>query len=180
METAIKKAINDKERKVLAYLAEEYEECAYYFRSIVKHTALELKDVRRACRSLSKKGYAEYRRGLFDDDGMVAGSGYQATRDGALLVRGCIDCKTRIADMVTGQCQLCWETVETKKRLQEMEALDIPTSHLESAKVSLCDLDILKRHYDAKRRPLKLTATSALAQLNKLVKPYQRHYSLTK
>lgn len=167
--------INENERKVLEYIAEEYDEMAYYFRGIVKHTGLELKQVRRACRSLARKGYAEYRRGLFNEDGMTAGSGYSATREGALIVRGCKDCKIRVSDMVTGQCNSCWEIEEKAKRLKEMEAESIPIGDL--GKVSLCDLDILWEHYEENGIPAKLTAAKALAQINKLVRQYQRHYT---
>lgn len=170
--------INENERKVLEVLAEEWDEMAYYFRAIVKHTGLDLKQVRRACRSLAKKGYAEYRRGLFNEDGMAAGSGYSATREGALLVRGCIGCKIRIATMENGQCQTCWEIVETRERIKAMESMGIPTTHLGWANVSLCDLDILRKHYEQNGIPAKLRPAGALAQVNRLVKQYGRHYKI--
>ena len=56
-----------------------------YFRFITKETGLTLKEVRRACHSLAKKGLAEYVRGLFDDEGFTAGSGYCATEKGREL-----------------------------------------------------------------------------------------------
>lgn len=172
----VKFKINEKERKVLVCLAADAD-LAYYFRHIVKDTKLELAEVRRACRSLAKKGYAEYRRGLFDEEGMAAGSGYMATHEGELAVNGCKDCHIRVADMVTGQCQPCWEVVETKEQLQDMEMRGISTGHLEIAKVSLCDLDILKKHH-AKNGSPKLGPKTALAQVNRLVKPYNRKYSI--
>lgn len=43
---------------------------------------LDIKAVRRACRSLRRKGLAEYVRGLFNEDGMVAGSGYCISTEG--------------------------------------------------------------------------------------------------
>ena len=48
-------------------------------------TKLEKTQVRRSVRSLARKGLAEFVRGLFDDDGMVAGSGYCCTRAGKEL-----------------------------------------------------------------------------------------------
>jgi hypothetical protein len=48
--------------------------------------------VRRACRSRAKKELAEFLRGLFDEDGMVAGSGYGATLKGAALINACDIC----------------------------------------------------------------------------------------
>lgn len=55
---------------------------AYYFRAFVERTGLNLTQVKRAVRGLARKGLAEYRRGLFDDDGLTAGSGYGITRKG--------------------------------------------------------------------------------------------------
>lgn len=81
--------INDNEQKVLECLTDGgYEEgTAFYFRGIVSKTGLDLKQVRRYCHSLTKKGLAEYVRGLFDDDGMAAGSGYAATNEGYKFIR---------------------------------------------------------------------------------------------
>lgn len=80
--------VSERERKCLEVLAAEYssEANCMYFRYIVKETGLELHQVRRSVRSLARKGLAEYHRGLFDDDGMVAGSGYCATEKGAKLI----------------------------------------------------------------------------------------------
>jgi len=82
--------INENEKKVLDYLvsrsAETGDTAYVYFRSIVAKTGLELKQVSRACRSLKKKGLAEYMRGLFDEDGMAAGSGYGNTEAGEKLI----------------------------------------------------------------------------------------------
>ena len=82
--------INENERKVLETLVHrnsETGEIAYmYFRNIAAETKLELKQVSRACRSLRKKGLAEFMRGLFSDDGMAAGSGYGATPEGEKFI----------------------------------------------------------------------------------------------
>ena len=88
--------LNDTEKRVLRALAEEWNEemNCYYFRTIATtvnesgNPKVDLKIVRRACRSLRRKGLAEYQRGLFNDDGEVAGSGYCATRAGAELIAG--------------------------------------------------------------------------------------------
>jgi len=76
--------INEKEEKCLRALAEYYDADAncMYFRGVVEQTKLELKEVRRAVRSLARKGLAQFERGLFDDDGQVAGSGYRCTLEG--------------------------------------------------------------------------------------------------
>jgi hypothetical protein len=85
--------INENEQKVLEYLASDYEEGrAYYFSSIEEETKLDKKVVRCACRPLARKGLAELVRGLFDDDGKVAGSGYSATLQGAQSVNHCDLC----------------------------------------------------------------------------------------
>jgi hypothetical protein len=72
------------ERKVLAFLVDKYSsyEDAFYscFAPIMAETALSRREVRRACRSLARKGLAKYERGLWSEDGGPAGSGYSATR----------------------------------------------------------------------------------------------------
>lgn len=177
----VNRNVSDREKKVLTMLAEHYdawEGRCVYTRTIAKETELTIEQARRSVKALVRKGLAEYHRGLFDDDGMVAGSGYCASKEGALLVNACKDCKTNLADMVTGQCQECWEKHEGAKRRVELGKIGIPTLHLWKAKVSLCDLDILKKHYEKEGVPEKLTNAGALKQINALVKEYQRHYSI--
>ena len=85
--------INDNERKVLQALsdfADESEEGAcLYTRSIAERAGLEEKQARRSIRALVRKGLAEYHRGLFNDDGMVAGSGYCISFIGHITLRPC-------------------------------------------------------------------------------------------
>jgi predicted transcriptional regulator len=52
------------------------------FKSIAKRSGLDIKHVRRTVRSLARKGLAEYGRGLWTEDGQVAGSGYCITDAG--------------------------------------------------------------------------------------------------
>lgn len=75
--------------KVLLFLAggSAPEECCWYFRGIADHTELSLPKVKRACRALKTQGLAECKHGLFDDDGMVAGSGYCATIKGLEIAK---------------------------------------------------------------------------------------------
>lgn len=90
--------INDKERKVLVVLAEAYqpdEWGAYAFKSLASQTKLEIKDVRRACRSLAKKGLARYERVLWNEDTGPAGAGYRATEEGAAFISPCDICGQR-------------------------------------------------------------------------------------
>ena len=91
-------------------LAEHFdsESNCLYNRYIAKEAELTEVQSRRAVRSLARKGYAKLERGLMDEDGMVAGSGYRATFEGALLVRACVDCFENVADMTDGRCNLCW------------------------------------------------------------------------
>lgn len=76
--------ISERELKALKALAENYgSDCnCLYFREVARRTKLPQVQVRRSVRSLARKGLAEYTRGLFNDDGMVAGSGYCCTRVG--------------------------------------------------------------------------------------------------
>lgn len=79
--------INDKERTVLEWLANEYsEDFGYYsFAPIVHHTKLTRAEVRRACRSLKRKGLTQFCVGLWSDNG-PAGSGYAATKAGVEFI----------------------------------------------------------------------------------------------
>ena len=54
----------------------------FYFREIQRRTGLEIRQIRRAARSLARKGLTKYVRGLFNEDGEIAGSGYCCTREG--------------------------------------------------------------------------------------------------
>lgn len=79
------------ERKVLRALSDTYDAhdgCFYGFKTIMRRTKLTRAVVRRACRSLKRKGLSEYGRGLWNDDGEVAGSGYAATKAGVALIGG--------------------------------------------------------------------------------------------
>ena len=80
--------ISEREQKCLKILAEHYQsdQNCLYFRAFTLSTRLNTKQVRRTVRSLARKGLAEYIRGLFDEDGMVAGSGYCATEEGYDLI----------------------------------------------------------------------------------------------
>lgn len=82
--------ISERERKVLEVLVETYrnseEGTCRYMKYIAQDCGLEYSQVRRAVRSLARKGLAEYHRGLFNDDGMVAGSGYCASKKGAEMI----------------------------------------------------------------------------------------------
>lgn len=72
--------------KALKALAEAYTDCEEFgylsFKGIARRSGLDPKFVRRTVRSLARKGFAEYGRGLWNDDGEMAGSGYCCTKAG--------------------------------------------------------------------------------------------------
>lgn len=71
------------EAKVLAALASVAGDFGVLsFRSIARRAKIKRTEIRRACRSLKRKGLAEFHRGCWTEDGEPAGSGYSATRAG--------------------------------------------------------------------------------------------------
>ena len=52
------------------------------FRGVERYSGLEKRLVRRTVRALARKGLAQYERGLFNEDGETAGSGYSLTKEG--------------------------------------------------------------------------------------------------
>lgn len=81
--------VSDRELKALTALYSTWyrgEAWCLYFKTIAEQSGLEPHTVRRTVRSLARKGLAEYQRGLFTDDGMIAGSGYACTKAGADLI----------------------------------------------------------------------------------------------
>lgn len=80
--------INYKERKCLEVLAEQgnggmNDFCYLHFRTIMDATKLTRAEVRRAVRSLARKGLTQYAKGLWTEDGEMFGAGYCCT-DGGL------------------------------------------------------------------------------------------------
>lgn len=73
---------------VLDYLVKQ--EFGYFvtFSHIEDETGFTRKRARFICRSLARKGLAQYSNGLFADDGSVCGSGYAATAAGRTA---CVD-----------------------------------------------------------------------------------------
>lgn len=71
--------LTENEEKVLDALFENtrtWGELCISFSYMQPETGLSIKEIGAACRSLKGKGYAEFYRGLMNDDGEVAGSGY--------------------------------------------------------------------------------------------------------
>lgn len=79
--------------KVLADQTDTWGEVCFYMRHIEEDTKLTRKEIVKACRTLRQLGYIEYIRGLMDEDGKVAGSGYCITSLGKALVFPCQNCK---------------------------------------------------------------------------------------
>lgn len=79
--------INPNEMKVLAALASVAGDFGCLsFRGVGQRVRLNRQIIRRACRSLARKGLAEFHRALWSEDGEPRGSGYCATRKGCAHV----------------------------------------------------------------------------------------------
>lgn len=115
MTTDSTQKVTEKERFVLMVLAEDYDSSGwgengfYNFKGIgqqlermIKEGAkvpimfpLEesgRKEIRKVCRSLKRKGLAEFQKALWSDDG-PAGAGYGATEKGAAVIKPCDKCE---------------------------------------------------------------------------------------
>lgn len=106
--------LTEKHRKVLRCLADDYSSDGMGFSgfaAIMAETKLDRRDVRLACRHLTRKGLAQFGRGLWTEDGEPRGSGYAATRAGADLdksfPRACEDCGKNPADLPSLICVGC-------------------------------------------------------------------------
>lgn len=83
-----KRLKNKKHIRVLEALADRWGDDGFCFASfdvIAKDTELDRRLVRRTVRLLARKGLAEYAKGLFTEDGEVAGSGYAVTDLGRVV-----------------------------------------------------------------------------------------------
>jgi hypothetical protein len=79
-------ALKDNQELVLRHLAGMQPEVYWPFSALTYRTKLTRAQVRLACRSLRRKGLAEFRAGLWTEDGEPAGAGYSATTLGRELV----------------------------------------------------------------------------------------------
>lgn len=64
------------------------EMCASFAGLSNPDSPLDRPRIRRACRSLARKGLAEYHRGLWTEDGEMAGAGYCITSAGQKAIVG--------------------------------------------------------------------------------------------
>ena len=56
--------------------------CVMSFATLASRSGLDRKLIRRTVRALARKGFAQYERGCWTDDGDMAGSGYRCTTEG--------------------------------------------------------------------------------------------------
>ena len=74
------------EMQVLRALADHYEPRGngmfFNFASLAVESEVPRSKIRRTVRSLARKGFAEYGKGLWTEDGRPAGSGYRCTDTG--------------------------------------------------------------------------------------------------
>lgn len=74
--------VSAREMQALNALAGICEEHYLNFKAIARRSKLDPAHVRRSVRALARKGLAEYAKGLWTDEGDLAGSGYRATAAG--------------------------------------------------------------------------------------------------
>lgn len=76
--------LTDAELRVLECLSDHYNADAncFPFKPLSEQCELTIDVVADAVRSLTRRGYAQFVRGLWDDEGKPAGSGYCCTRAG--------------------------------------------------------------------------------------------------
>ena len=82
--------VSEREQAVLNILANHYENDeanCLYMSYIANELKLEISQVRRAVRSLARKGLAILERGLMDYDGYLQGGGYRSTSGGYELIK---------------------------------------------------------------------------------------------
>jgi len=87
--------MSERERKVLEAMGLCYAGNPDYsymtFATIAADSGIDLKHIRRTVRSLARKGWAEYGKGLCDEDGEFRGAGYRCTLDGFIEYRKLIE-----------------------------------------------------------------------------------------
>lgn len=129
--------LNDNERKVLEVLEEisrpDGEMCVA-FNYIMGETKFDRKMVRKACRSLARKGLAAFYRGLMTEDGEVAGSGYSITTAGEAFLKPCDVCGGRITFeyVVDAEGRAEWEKDHDEKTAVQIRECE--THHKKSPK----------------------------------------------
>lgn len=85
--------MNANEEKILMAMMESGEDYYYAFATLASDTRIDRKAVRRACRSLARKGLTKYAKGLWNEDGEPCGSGYGLTDEGRVHASGLLCAK---------------------------------------------------------------------------------------
>lgn len=83
--------VAERDTKILSALNECGEDFAFLsFRTLSSRTGIDRRQVRLDVRRMARKGWTQYGRGLWTDDGEMAGSGYAITDAGraALQAQG--------------------------------------------------------------------------------------------
>jgi hypothetical protein len=80
--------VSPNETKVLRFLVDNCDPDYGCFPFDCIKVGLDRATIRRACRSLKRKGFTEYERGLWSDEGKPAGAGYRATKAGCSALDG--------------------------------------------------------------------------------------------
>lgn len=85
------RGLSNDQQVVLKALAESYSTYEGFnytgFKSLSAHTMMRKARVRVVTRQLARKGLAEYAKGLFTEDGAVAGAGYSVTTLGNVVAQ---------------------------------------------------------------------------------------------
>lgn len=81
--------VSERELKALRALGQVYADDGNYlsFRAVAQRSGLDLQHVRRSVRALARKGFAQYGKGLWSEDGEMRGAGYCCTHDGMALLQ---------------------------------------------------------------------------------------------
>lgn len=78
-----------RERKILTELATAGEDYGYFnFNSLSSLTGIERRQIRIDVRRLARKGLTQYGKGLWTEEGELAGSGYAITPAGRAALEG--------------------------------------------------------------------------------------------
>ena len=75
--------MTENEKKVLYAFVSVYDEDYYMnFKSIANAGEIDYRLVRRTVRAMARKGLTEFGKGLWTEDGEMAGAGYRLTKKG--------------------------------------------------------------------------------------------------
>ena len=133
MQENIQKILTPNEIKVLQVLYDDTDhwgEKCIAFDWIMEESKLSRKEVQKACKVLREKGLIQFFRGLMNDEGQVAGSGYCISAEGQKHANPCDMCeqhatfdwhedaqgKQTISSLSVNRIRLCDEHYEELKK----------------------------------------------------------------